>query len=124
MKGHTALMQGQQKINDTLRKVFYPTTDTLKFLTVSETEDEFDEFFEIETGWLPEYDVLRRSVRLEIADTSDDLTETLRNCTHFRIGDDTYVIREGDTIPPKGMSVTWLVFGDLKPTRGNYVEMW
>jgi hypothetical protein len=121
-----AIQDAIGEVFDTLRDgVLLDTTDTLTLLTQSETEDEYDKFFEIEGRWLAVKLEGGKRMRIQIAARSDDLSETFANSTHFRFNNDVYAIADADvTSPDTAGHFMWTFVGEKRPTRGNYVEMW
>ncbi len=128
MSAHDALRNGIATAHNVLVRQFMPGT-VVKLLAVSETYGEYDEVLTISSKWFFEYSNFRKNFLLEIADTSDALTNALGNdteqltATHVRIDDDIYVINSGDTTPPKGTDVTWKVYCDLFERKARFESM-
>jgi hypothetical protein len=123
-EGADALLEGAVTVNDALRELFFETGTAVEFLKAGNTE-EFLFIDSRESGWWLEYSNFRRNFLLEIAEAEDisdgiDLAVTMAEATHIRIGDDVYVINDGDTIPPKGTDVSWKIYCDKFTKRGNY----
>ncbi len=124
MSAHDALRKGIATAHNVLVRQFMPGT-VVKLLRPSETYGEYDEILTLSGKWFFEYGATRKEIALQIADNDPDLAVALgddsdaQTATHVRIDDDLYVIRTGDTKPPKGTDVTWKVFGDEdeKPTE-------
>lgn len=93
---------------------------TITLCKVSETVDEFETVLEIEDNRFFEYSKFRKNFLLEVADDSAPLTAAMIEATHVKVDDDYYVIREGDTVPPKSTDPTWKIYCDLFDTGGQY----
>ncbi|MCA1589175.1 MAG: hypothetical protein LC734_02050 [Acidobacteria bacterium] len=113
------------KVFDKLRngKVFNPS-DTLTLLKADVNEREYAEVLEVSGSWYLSYDKFRKSPKLSIADTSEDITIAMAEATHFRINDNVYVIDDGGKLAPIGGSIMWTVFGERDAKRSNHVELW
>jgi hypothetical protein len=48
----------------------------------------------------------------------------IAEATHVQVDDDYYVIRQGDTLPPKGTDVTWKLFCDRFSSRGQFSNLY
>lgn len=67
---------------------------------------------EIGPVWIFEYSEFRQNFLLQIAADDAALTNAIAEATHVQVDNDYYVIRNGDTLPPKGTDPTWKLFCD------------
>ena len=125
MSAHTALRNGIGTAFNVLSTQFMPDT-VITLLRASENYDEFDTVLVVTSKRFFEYSNYRKNFLLEIADDSDDLTAALGNstdelsATHVQVDDDIYIIRAGDTTPPKSTDVTWKVYCDAFEQKARY----
>jgi hypothetical protein len=114
------LMASRAIVFDTLRTLFFDT-DTVEFLkpTTDATRD-FDNVDYLDTGWLLKYNNFRNNFLLEVAGPSAWMQTVMETATHIKIDDDIYVISRKDTIPPKGMDVTWKVYCERFTKRTQF----
>jgi hypothetical protein len=121
-------------------------------LRASTTDASFELVLEIETKRFFEYSNFRKNTLLEIADTSDELTDAIRASTHVSIntneesqeavtingeaitingeavtiGDmgsgDIYLILQGDTLKPGGTNPVWQLYLELMPRNRGGYE--
>lgn len=115
---HDILLDAEKVVNDTLRRLVFDAEVTL--LKVSATTNLFEEVETIANSWFFEYSRFRQNFLLEIARDDQTLTDAMAEATHVRIDDDVYVIREADTLPPKGMDVSWKIFCDRFVERSQF----
>jgi hypothetical protein len=79
---------------------------------------------EIGAVWFFEYSEFRQNFLLQIAADIASLTNAIAEATHVQIDDDYYVIRQGDTLPPKGTDVTWKLFCDRFASRSQFSNLY
>jgi hypothetical protein len=128
--GFEAVRDGVHIAFDELKDLFFDTTTTADFLVSNTAGDDFDIVDFLESGWFLKYDAFRDRFQLEVAGVdADDITvpaslqwmqNTLGQATHVRVDDDIYVISKRDLIPPKGVNVTWKIFGTRLTKRGQF----
>lgn len=95
---------------------------SISLLKASETLNEFEEIAQINSGWFLQYDDSKNFL-LEIAST-DDLEFYLDTTTHIQVGEDIYVIRRGDTEPPRGTQVTWKLYCQKYTLREQFGSLY
>lgn len=122
MSAHDALQRGIGKAFDVLASQFMPNS-TATLLKVAENEDAYDTVLELDSKWFFEYSNYRKNFLLEIADDSSELTAAMAEATHVQIDGDVYQIIDGDTVPPKGVDVTWKVYCDQYEQRAQYSNL-
>ena len=125
MPASTDIREGIAEAFDVLSDEFINGC-TVTLLRTSENYDEFDTVLVVTSKRFFEYSNYRKNFLLEIADDSDDLTAALGNstdelsATHVQVDDDIYIIRAGDTTPPKSTDVTWKVYCDAFEQKARY----
>ncbi len=92
-------------------------------LKQSETVRDFDTVYQLNGRWFFEYSNFRKDFLLEIAE-DDSITDAVNEATHVQIDDDVYVIRQGDTTPPKGTDVTWKIYCEKFAKRSQYSALY
>jgi hypothetical protein len=92
-------------------------------LKASGTEKEFEDVLEFSSDWFLEYSEFRQAFRLQIA-RDESIAGSIAVATHVRVGDDVYVIRNADTVPPKGADVTWKLFCDRFAQREQFRSLY
>lgn len=105
------------KVYDKVWKRLEGSYTEVKFLKQSPTTRTFDTVATLDK-WFFEYSEFRQAFVLQIA-YNGDLQEDISDATHVQIDDDVYVIRRGDTLPPKGTDVTWKFFCERFPQRAQ-----
>ncbi len=98
------------------------STDVM-LLKQSETVRDFDTVYQLSGKWFFEYSNFRKDFLLEIAE-DDSITDAVNEATHVQIDDDVYVIRQGDTTPPKGTDVTWKIYCEQFAKRSQYSALY
>src|SRR4051812_27642410 len=108
---HDILLDARKEVFDTLRPLFFDTNTELQLLKPSATLNEFEVIEIVYDSWWFKYSTFRQNFLLEIAkDDPDSKNLSVTKATHISIDGDIYVIRTADTLPPKGMDVTWKLF--------------
>lgn len=121
---HNALIRGIGVAHDVLRNVFFDSSTVVLLLKPSTDETrEFDVVWQIEDKWFFEYQAYREAFRLEVADSSLELTNAFNDATHIQIDDDVYEIAKSDTLEPKGTDVTWKLYCTRYAVRANYAGL-
>ena len=115
---HEILQGAMQTVHDTLAPLFFDHAE-ISLLKVSETANDFEVIETIDSSWFFEYSEFRQNFKLEIA-KGDELTESMNVATHVKVDEDIYVIRQADTLPPKGTDVTWKLFCDRFVERAQF----
>lgn len=100
-----------------------PDGTTIALCKASETEDEFEAVLTIDSKRFFEYKSFREQFQLEIADDSPQLTAAMAEATHVKVDDDIYVIAKADTIPPKGVDVTWKIYCERFTTKSQTLTL-
>lgn len=70
----------------------------------------FDDVLVLDKKWFFEYKSFRQQFLLEISLDNQELTDAMAAATHVKIDEDYYIIVLADTIPPKGVDVTWKIY--------------
>jgi len=109
MSAHNALRKGLGVAYNVLSRQFLPDA-VITLLKTSQTYGEYDDVLTITSKRFFEYSNFRQNFLLEIADTSDELTEAMRQATHVRVGEEVYAINPADPTPPQGTDVTWKIY--------------
>ncbi len=122
-EGADILLEARREVFDTLRPLFFGSDITITLLKPSETAREFDEIEFLIDKWFFEYSNFRKNFLLEIADDGPDIAAALAEATHVAIGDEVYVIEDGDPTPPLGTDVTWKVFCNRYTRRSQYAAL-
>jgi hypothetical protein len=117
---HDALLEGAQTVFDTLADLFYPAGTTVTLQSQSPTTNAFTDILMLTTLWWMEYLDYRQQFRLEIARDDSTLTTAMATATHVKIASDIYEIVQADTLPPKGVDVTWKIFCTRFATRSTF----
>lgn len=122
---HDALLTGRKKVFDTLRSTFFDTNTEVVLLKQSATTNAFDTIEILYDSWWFEYSAFRQNFLLEIAkDDPDSINLSAQEATHVSVDGDIYVIRTADTLPPKGMDVTWKIFCDRFTERSQFKSLY
>ena len=121
MPASTDLREGLAEAFDTLASEFQEGA-VVKLLKPSTTANEFAEIRTVEDKRFFEYSNFRKNSLLEIADTSEQLTDDIQNATHVSIDDVVYVIRTGDTLEPAGTNPVWQLYLDIFERHDHYVS--
>ncbi len=151
MPASESLRKGLGKAFDALSAQFQSGA-VVTLLKASETDASFETVLTIETKRFFEYSNFRKNTLLEIADTSDELTEAIQASTHVAIntnesseeavtingepitingeevtiGDmgtgDIYLILQGDTLKPGGTNPVWQLYLELMPRNSAGYE--
>lgn len=119
MPAHDDIQEGLAEAFDALRDEFFDTATEVSLMKVSATTNAFELIEVIYDKWFFEYSDYRQNFKLEIA-TGWELEDSIAEATHVQIDEDIYVIRNGDTIEPKGTDVTWKLFCDRFTQRGQF----
>lgn len=122
MSAHDDLLEGYAVALDTLATEFMPDQE-IWLMKTSTSSNEFEEVWGITSKRFFEYNAFRQQFRLEIADPDHDLDEIMIEATHVRVDDDVYVISQADTLPPKGVDVTWKLFCERFAKRGQFASI-
>lgn len=109
-EAHDILLDAEKIVNDTLRQLFFDSE--LILLKSSPTTNTFSDVMTISDSWWGEYGGDRQTFNLVIAIDDEVMTDAIAEATHVKVDDDIYVIRNADTLPPKGMDTSWKVFCD------------
>lgn len=109
MSAHDALQKGIGIALDVLHKEFMPNVSAA-LCKSNQTERGFEDVLILTEKWFFEYKSFRQRFLLEISDDNEMLTAAIAQATHVLIDDDYYVIVTKDTIPPKGVDVTWKIY--------------
>ena len=108
---------------DSLRGLFFEGS-SLTLCKASSTADAFTEVAVIDAGWFLKYDKFRQAFVLEIAADSDELTDAMADATHVKVDDDYYLISAADTLPPKGLDLTWKIVCQRFTQRGQFKSIY
>lgn len=109
-EAYDALLEGRQTVFDTLTGLTRATDVFASLLQASETVDDFDVLLDITSSWFFKPATTRSNALLEVARDDAEMTDAMAAATHIRVGDDIFVIVQGDTIQPSGFAVTWKIF--------------
>lgn len=124
MSAHDDLLEGYGEALDTLAEEFMPD-QIVTLMKVSTTTNEFEEVLVVPTKRFFEYQAYRQQFRLEIAhDDFLGITEAMAEATHVQIDEDYYVIAQADTLPPKGVDVTWKIFCERFAQRAQTAPLY
>lgn len=121
---HDILLDARKTVFDTLTPLFFDNATELKLLKQSDATNVFDEITTLDDSWFFQYSEFRQNFLLQISRDDDDLTEEIQEATHVQIDDDVYVIRTGDTLPPKGTDVTWKLFCERFAARSQFQSLY
>jgi hypothetical protein len=122
---HATLLDARKKVFDTLRTLFFDTNTELQLLKQSTSTNQFETIEILYDSWWFEYSAFRQNFLLEIAkDDPDSINLSVQEATHVSIDGDIYVIRTADTLPPKGMDVTWKIFCDRFTERSQFKSLY
>jgi hypothetical protein len=120
-----AIRGGIGKVFDVLRSgVFLDTSDTLTLVKASGTANSYLDIVEVTSKWWIEYDDVRKSPKLLIAEKSDELVEAFDEATHFKVNDAVYAIDKAAKDEPLAASMMWTVYAERQPKRGQFVDLW
>lgn len=97
--------------------------ETVTLLKASTTDREFDEIVSFSANWFFEYSNFRQNFLLEIAQ-DESIAPQIAEATHVQVGSEVYVIRSGDTTPPKSTDVTWKLFCDRFARREHHRSLY
>ena len=123
MPAHDDIQDGLAEAFDALRDEFFDGFTEPILLKTSSTTNTFEEVETISSKWFFEYSDFRQNFKLEIAE-GWELSDSIAEATHVQIDDDIYVIRNGDTVEPKGTDVTWKLFCDKFTKRGQFTALY
>jgi len=123
MPAHTDIQEGLAEAFDALRDEFFDPLTEVSLMKVSATTNTFETVEVISTKWFFEYSEYRQNFKLEIA-MGWELADSVAEATHVQVDDDVYVIRNGDTLEPKGTDVTWKLFCDRFTQRGQFSPLY
>lgn len=118
MSADTAIRNGLATGFNVLARLFHPDK-TVKLAKASEDYAEFDDLYTVADKRFFEFADGRRTLTLNIADTSEALTEAMAKATHVLIDDDLYSIEQGDVVTPDTNGDTWVITGTYfeRPAR-------
>jgi hypothetical protein len=115
------LMEARAIVYNTLRPLFFDTGTSVEFLKPTTNADRaFDLVDVLFTGWFLKYNNFRKEFLLEVAGPEDWMQNVMETSTHIKVDDDIYVIRRSDTLPPKGVDVTWKIYCERFTTRAQF----
>lgn len=123
MSAHDDLLEGYGEALDTLAEEFMPT-QVVTLMKVSATTNTFETVLVVTEKRFFEYRAYRQQFQLEIADEDAALTTAMASATHVKIDNDYYVISQADTVPPKGVDVTWKLFCERFTKRGQFAPIY
>jgi len=110
---HSAIQGAIGDVFDALRDdVFFDSSDVLKLVKATAGARTFTDVLTVSSKWLVTFDKSRQVMVLRISDTSSALTTAMATATHVSLNGTIYVIRQGDTTAPIGMSPFWTVLCD------------
>lgn len=117
MSAHVEIREGMAEAFNALNTEFFPDDSEVVLLKQSLTTRAFETVETIYRNWFLEHpNQFRDSFLLQIAEDRY-LTDSIVEATHVQVGDRVFVIRNGDTIEPKGASVMWQLECDLFTKR-------
>lgn len=109
MSAHDALQRGIGIAFDVLHKEFMPA-QAATLCKADQASRAFDDVLVLDKKWFFEYKSFRQQFLLEISLDNQELTDAMAAATHVKIDEDYYIIVLADTIPPKGVDVTWKIY--------------
>ena len=110
-------------VYDKVRTKFFEDED-LVFLKVSDAIDSFEEVVAISDSWFLEYDNYRQKFKVEVAKNEESFNADVVTATHLKVGDDVYVISDGDTIKPKGIDFTWKFYCERFAKKSQFSSLY
>lgn len=127
MPASTDIQEGIAEAFEALGEEFFENV-TVTLCKASTTANEFVDLMDIgaEIGpkWIFEYSQFRQNFLLQISADEAVLTNAIAEATHVQVDNDYYVIRTGDTLPPKGTDPTWKLFCDRFTKRAQFANLY
>lgn len=94
---------------DEERKILMPPNSWIALLAPGQ-DSPFDQLRYYTKGFITRSNNFRTGFYVEIA-TIENLLSDIQNCSHFAVNGICYATGEGDTFPPSGDRLTWMIYG-------------
>lgn len=123
MSAHDDIQEGLGEAFDVLASEFFDVFTDVTLLKQSPTTNAFVDIETISGKWFFEYSTFRQNFLLQVA-MGFELEDSVAEATHVRIENDVYVIRQADTVMPRGADVTWKFFCDKFNARAQFANLY